>query len=50
MVMEEEEIMDNNADCIHDFNDTLPKVNPVSPVYKILPGSVYKYKRSFDYF
>lgn len=49
MVMEEEEIMANDTDCIHDFNDMLPKVHPVSPVYKILLGSVHKYERNFDY-
>lgn len=42
MVMGEEEILDNDTDCIHDFNDTLPKVNPVSPVYEILLGSISK--------
>lgn len=45
--MEEEEITNHNADCIHDFNDLLPRDNPVSPV---LLGSVHKYKRNLDYF
>lgn len=51
MVIDEEEIMNNNAGCINDFSDTLPKANSVSPVYKILLGaSVLKYERKCAYF
>lgn len=46
MVIHEEEIVDNNAECVSDFNDTLPEANSVSPVCKILLGlSVSTYER-----
>lgn len=38
MVIDEEEIVDNYAECISDFSNTLPKTNSVSPVCKILLG------------
>lgn len=31
MVIDEEEIMNNDADCISDFNEILPTDNSVSP-------------------
>lgn len=40
MVIDEEEIKGNHADCINDFNDTLPKANSVSPVLQNPPWSV----------
>lgn len=33
MVIEEEEVLDANAECIVDFVDTLPENHLVSPVY-----------------
>lgn len=39
MAIDEEEIVDNSAECIIDFfSDKLPQTISVSPVYKILLG------------